>query len=75
MRATIHSDRSRRGKPVTVVEGFDGSDIDLVELLRTLRNKCATDGTAKAGRIELRGQHRKKVAEVLEAFGYQVEVV
>ncbi len=74
-RIRVSHDTRRYGKVVTVVEGLDASDIDIDELARTLKNKCAAGGTAKEGRIELQGEHRKKVQEVLESMGYRVEVV
>lgn len=73
-RIRVRSDTRRYGKFMTVVEGLDAADIDIAELARTLKNKCAAGGTAKEGRIELQGDHRKKVAEVLEGMGYRVEV-
>ena len=69
----VHNDTRRYGKTVTVVEGLDVGDIDIAELARTLKNKCAAGGTAKEGRIELQGEHKKKVAEVLESMGYRVK--
>ncbi|HEY5606160.1 MAG TPA: stress response translation initiation inhibitor YciH [Thermoplasmata archaeon] len=71
----VTNDKRRYGKTVTIVEGFDASDIDIDELARTLKNRCAAGGTAKKGRIELQGQHRKRVAEVLEGLGYRVVVI
>lgn len=73
-RIRVHIDTRRYGKSMTVVEGLNGGDIDIVQLARTLKNKCAAGGTAKEGRIELQGEHRRKVAEVLESMGYRVEV-
>ena len=70
----VHNDTRRYGKTVTVVEALDVGDIDIAELARTLKNKCAAGGTSKEGRIELQGEHRKKVAEVLESMGYRVDV-
>lgn len=70
----VHNDTRRYGKMVTVVEGLDVGDIDIAELARTLKNKCAAGGTAKEGRIELQGEHKRKVAEVLESMGYRVQV-
>ena len=70
----VRNDTRRYGKVVTVVEGFDAADIDLPELARTLKNKCAAGGTAKEGRIELQGEHRKRVQAVLQDLGYTVEV-
>ena len=69
----VQADTRRYGKIMTVVEGFKGSSIDVQDLARTLKNRCAAGGTAKEGRIELQGEHRKKVVEVLEKMGYRVE--
>ena len=69
----ILTDTRRYGKIVTVVEGIDATDIDLDDLARKLKTRCAAGGTAKEGRIELQGDHKKKVKEVLEELGVSVE--
>ena len=69
----ILTDTRRYGKIVTVVEGIDDTDIDLDDLARKLKTRCAAGGTAKEGRIELQGEHKKKVKEVLEELGFSVE--
>ncbi|MDH4123612.1 MAG: stress response translation initiation inhibitor YciH [Thermoplasmata archaeon] len=69
----IFTDTRRYGKIVTVVEGFDSADIDLEELARKLKNKCAAGGTFKEGRIELQGDHKKKVKETLTEMGFTVD--
>jgi len=69
----ILTDTRRYGKIVTVVEGIDDTDIDLDDLARKLKTRCAAGGTAKEGRIELQGDHKKKVKEVLEELGFSVE--
>ena len=69
----ILTDPRRYGKVVTVVEGIDDTDIDLDDLARKLKTRCAAGGTAKEGRIELQGDHKKKVKEVLEELGFSVE--
>jgi len=69
----IYTDTRRYGKVVTVVEGFNSTDIDLVELARKLKNKCAAGGTSKDGRIELQGEHKKKVKAALTEMGFTIE--
>lgn len=69
----ILTDTRRYGKVVTVVEGIDDADIDLDDLARKLKTRCAAGGTAKEGRVELQGDHKKKVKEVLEELGFSVE--
>ena len=70
----IWTDSRRYGKMVTVIEGIDSNDIDINDLTRKLKNKCAAGGTAKDGKIELQGDHKKKVKEVLEDMGFKTEV-
>jgi translation initiation factor 1 len=70
----IYTDSRRYGKIVTVVEGIDANDIDLDDLAKKLKNKCAAGGTAKEGKIELQGDHKKKVREFLEEMGFKTEV-
>jgi translation initiation factor 1 len=69
----ILTDTRRYGKIVTVVEGFDTADIDMDDLARKLKTRCAAGGTYKDQRIELQGDHKKKVKEVLEELGFSVE--
>ncbi|MFQ5911083.1 MAG: stress response translation initiation inhibitor YciH, partial [Thermoplasmata archaeon] len=73
-RIKIFSDRRRYGKVVTIVEGIDAADIDIEDLAKKLKTKCAAGGTVKDGRIELQGEHRKKVKLALEKIGFTVEV-
>jgi len=69
----IFTDTRRYGKIVTVVEGIDASDIDMNELTRTLKTKCAAGGTFKDGRIELQGDHKKKVKDTLVEMGFTAD--
>jgi translation initiation factor 1 len=70
----IYADKRRYGKVMTIVEGINPQDIDLDKLVKELKNKCACGGTLKEGRVELQGEHRKRVAEVLKEMGFPAEV-
>ena len=70
----IYTDSRRYGKMVTVIDGIDDNDIDINDLAKKLKNKCAAGGTAKDGKIELLGDHKKKVKEALESMGFKTEV-
>jgi translation initiation factor 1 len=69
----IYSMKRRYGKIVTIIEGIDSSDIDLDDLARKLKTRCASGGTVKDGRIELQGEHRRKVEKVLNEMGFLVD--
>ena len=65
----------RFGKLITIIEGIDEHDIDIRELTKILKAKCACGGTAKKGQIELQGDHKKKVKEVLAEMGFSSDTI
>ena len=60
----------RRGKAVTTVAGVPLDDAGLKELAGRLKKRCGVGGAVKDGVIELQGDHRDAVLEVLKADGY-----
>jgi translation initiation factor 1 len=60
----------RRGKAVTTVAGVPLDDDGLRELAGRLKKRCGVGGSVKDGVIELQGDHRDVVLEVLKADGY-----
>ena len=66
----IRVERRKGRKEVTIIEGIDSDSVDIKSLAAELKSKLACGGTAKNGRIELQGDHRYKVREILEDMGY-----
>jgi translation initiation factor 1 len=60
----------RRGKAVTTASGVLVDDAGLKELAGKLKKRCGVGGSVKAGVIEIQGDHRDVVVEILKAEGY-----
>ena len=60
----------RRGKAVTTVSGVPVDDAGLKELAGKLKKRCGVGGGVKDGVIEIQGDHRNVVLEILTAEGY-----
>jgi len=65
--------KQRKGKAVTLITGFAGSDDAMNELARMLKTKCGTGGSAKDGEIIIQGEMREKVLEILKSMGYRAK--
>lgn len=73
-RIKISVDKKRYGKIVTLVTGFD-SEIDVKQIAKTLKNVLACGGTYKDNVIELQGDHRKKIKDILVKQGFNEDLI
>jgi len=67
--------KGRRGKSVTVIEGFSVNPQHLSDIARDLKQFLGTGGTAKQGKIEIQGDFRNKISEKLNKMGYKTKLV
>ncbi len=66
----IRLEKRKWGREVTIIEGIDEREVDLKRLASQLKSRLATGGTAKNGRIELQGDHRHRVKDILAEMGF-----
>ena len=62
--------KMRKGKSVTLIEGFVGSADDLKELAKSIKTACGVGGTSKNGEIMIQGEFKDKVVDLLFKLGY-----
>ena len=68
----IRQTAGRGGKTVTVIKGFTGIGLPEKErLAKAMQKACGTGGTVKDGRIEIQGDKRKEVAEILTQANFR----
>lgn len=65
--------KQRKGKVVTLIEGFIGTNDDLNALAKQLKTKCGVGGTAKDGQIIIQGDFCQKIIDLLINDGYKVK--
>jgi translation initiation factor 1 len=62
----------RGGKTVTVIKNFVGIGLpEKEQLAKKMQKVCGTGGTVKNGQIEIQGDKRVEVAEILTQAGFR----
>lgn len=70
--ARLAVEKRKQGKVVTVVRGLAAEANDLPELLAKLKSACGAGGTLKDSDLEIQGNHRDRIRDLLLALGYRV---
>ncbi|MFK5926060.1 MAG: translation initiation factor Sui1 [Desulfuromusa sp.] len=65
--------KGRKGKGVTLISGIPLVGDELKALAKTLKQKCGTGGTIKNGIVEIQGDHRDLLLNLLQDKGWQVK--
>lgn len=61
--------QGRGGKVVTVIDNLSGHPARIEEIAKTLKSRCGAGGTVKGRVVEIQGDHRDRVVEVLATLG------
>lgn len=72
---TVRTEERKYGKVMTIVEGINEKEMDLEDLGKKLKSKLACGGTVKDGRIELQGNHKHRMKDILVDLGYSTEMI
>ena len=64
----------RKGAGVSVITGLDLSDEELKKLAAELEKRCGCGGSVKNGMIEIQGEKRDLLKQLLEQKGFTVKL-
>lgn len=65
----------RKGKPTTIIEGYEGSDEDFKLLAKEIKTKLSVGGTFKDDSIIIQGDYRDKIMAILKDKGFKTKRV
>lgn len=65
--------KGRKGAGVTVITGLPLTPDALREMAKKLKKRCGSGGTVKDGVIEIQGDHRDLLVELLQKEGYDAK--
>lgn len=64
----------RKGAGVSLITGLDLPDDELKKLAAELKKRCGCGGSVKAGNIEIQGEKRDLLKQLLEQKGFKVKL-
>ena len=70
--ARISTERRKKGKIVTVIQGLTAVENDLPHLLVQLKNACGTGGIVDGDQLELQGDQTVRLNRLLGDLGYKI---
>lgn len=65
--------KNRKGKKVTLIEGFQGKAEDMKSLARELKSSCGVGGSVGESGILIQGDFRERVISLLQEKGFKVK--
>ncbi len=65
----------RKGKPITILEGYQGATSDFKKLAKEIKTKLSVGGSFKDDKIIIQGDYRDKIMAILMDKGFKVKRV
>lgn len=65
----------RKGKPVTIIDGYNGATEDFKKLAKEIKTKLSVGGSFKDEKIIIQGDYRDKIMQLLKDKGFKVKRV
>lgn len=65
----------RKGKPITILEGYTGANEDFKILAKEIKTKLSVGGSFKDDKIIIQGDYRDKIMTMLKEKGFNVKRV
>jgi len=65
----------RKGKPITILEGYTGATKDFKTLAKEIKTKLSVGGSFKDDKIIIQGDYRDKIMQLLKDKGFNVKRV
>ena len=65
----------RKGKPITILDGYTGATSDFKMLAKEIKTKLSVGGSFKDDKIIIQGDFRDKIMTMLKEKGFKVKRV
>lgn len=65
----------RKGKPITILEGYTGANEDFKALAKEIKTTLSVGGSFKDDKIIIQGDYRDKIMQLLKDKGFAVKRV
>lgn len=65
----------RKGKGITILEGYNGANSDFKKLAQYLKKELSVGGSIKKETIIIQGEYRDRIMELLKNLGFNVKRV
>ncbi len=65
----------RKGKPITIIDGYTGANKDFKLLAKEIKQKLSVGGSFKEEKIIIQGDYRDRIMDLLIEKGFKVKRV